>query len=96
MLQSAALALLLGLGRPALADELTRLFSQHKNEPTTLLVRRCERDPKTGWSIRHCSKYTDPADAKGNLEARVVAEAGSNLYSLKIERTEPLVQPTER
>ncbi|MGH9426152.1 MAG: aldose 1-epimerase, partial [Terriglobia bacterium] len=53
-----------------------------------------ERDSKTGWSIG-VLKYADPADAKRNLEARIVAEAGSNLYSLKMGGTELLVQPAE-
>ncbi len=53
-----------------------------------------ERDSKTGWNIG-VLKYTDPGDPKRSLEARVVAEAGSNLYSLKIGGTEVLVQPAE-
>jgi hypothetical protein len=34
--------------------------------------------------MEHCCSDTPTGDAKRNLEARIAAEAGSNLYSLKI------------
>ncbi len=53
-----------------------------------------ERDARTGWNIV-VLQYFDPADPARNLEARIAAEAGSNLYSLKAGGTEILVQPAE-
>ena len=89
---SAGLALLLGLQTSSQAKDKTPSLKT-KMDPQ-LFSAAMERDPKTGWSIA-VLKYTDPADAKGNLEARVAAEAGSNLYSFKIGGTELLVQPAE-
>lgn len=40
-------------------------------------------------------KYADPLQPGKGLEARVVPEAGSNLYSLKVDETELLVQPAK-
>jgi aldose 1-epimerase len=51
-----------------------------------------ERDTKTGWNIV-VLKYSSPGAEK--LEARIVPDAGSNLYSLKVGGTELLVQPAE-
>ena len=89
---SAGLALLLGLQTSSQAKDKTPSLKT-KMAPQ-LFIAAMERDPKTGWSIA-VLKYTDPADAKRNLEARVAAEAGSNLYSFKIGGTELLVQPAE-
>ena len=89
---SAALALLLGLQSSSETKDKTPSLKKKMNPQ--LFSAAVERDPKTGWSIA-VLKYTDPGDAKRNLEARVVAEAGSNLYSLKIGGIELLVQPTE-
>ena len=61
------------------------------NHPFSATV---QRDPKTGWNIA-VLQYTHPSDPKRSLEARIVPEAGSNLYSLKIGDTEVLVQPAE-
>jgi len=66
----------------------TKKMTKHRFSATV------ERDPKTGWNIG-VLKYTDPSDPKRSLEARIVPEAGSNLYSLKIGGTEVLVQPAE-
>src|SRR6476620_5129650 len=89
---SAALAVLLGLQTSSQAKDKTPSLKT-KMDPQ-LFSAAMEPDTKTGWSIA-VLKYTDPADAKGNLEARVAAEAGSNLYSFKIGGTELLVQPAE-
>ena len=53
-----------------------------------------QRDPKTGWNIA-VLQFTNASDPERSLEARIVPEAGSNLYSLKIGDTEVLVQPAE-
>ena len=89
---SAALALLLGLQSSSHAKDKTPSLNTKMN--SQLFSAAVERDAKTGWSIA-VLRYTDPAEAKRNLEARVVVEAGSNLYSLKIGGTELLVQPAE-
>jgi aldose 1-epimerase len=89
---SAALALLLGLQFSSQAKDKTPSLNTKMN--SQLFSAAVERDPKTGWSIA-VLRYTDAADVKRNLEARVAAEAGSNLYSFKIGGTELLVQPAE-
>ena len=89
---SAALSLLLGLQSSSQAKDKTPPLNKKMNPQLFSAV--VERDSKTGWNIA-VLKYTDPGDAKRNLEARVAAEAGSNLYSLKIGGTELLVQPAE-
>src|SRR5262245_4462943 len=89
---SAALALLLSLQFSSQAKDKT--LSLKKKMNSQLFSAVVERDPKTGWNIGVLT-YTDASDAKRNLEARVAAEAGSNLYSLKIGGTELLVQPAE-
>ena len=89
---SAAFALLLCLQAALPGNDNTP--SRTKKMNTQAFSAAVEEDPKTGWSIG-VLKYTDESDAKRNLEARVAAEAGSNLYSLKVGGTELLVQPAE-
>jgi aldose 1-epimerase len=89
---SAVLALLLGLHSSSQAKDKTHSLNKKMNPQ--LFTAAVERDPKTGWSIA-VLRYSEPDDAKRSLEARIAAEAGSNLYSLKIGDTELLVQPAE-
>jgi len=89
---SAAFGLLLCLQAGVQGKDKTPSPTKEMN--TQLFSAAVERDPKTGWSIA-VLKYTDPGNAKRSLEARIAAEAGSNLYSLKIGGTEVLVQPAE-
>ena len=89
---SAALALLLGQQTSSQAKDKTPSLDKKMN--SQLFGAAVERDSKTGWNIA-VLKYTDPGDAKRNLEARIAVEAGSNLYSLKMGGTELLVQPAE-
>lgn len=51
-----------------------------------------EVDPQSGLKVI-AMKYTDPTKLGRSLEARVVPEAGSNLFSFKVDGTELLVQP---
>ena len=89
---SAAFALLLCLQGSLPGKDKTP--SPDRNMNSQLFSAVVERDPQTGWNIG-VLKYTDPGDAKRSLEARIAAEAGSNLYSLKMGGTELLVQPAE-
>ena len=88
----ASVVLLVSLQPPMQGKEKTasptKKMSKHPFSATV------ERDPKTGWNIG-VLKYTDTSDPKRSLEARIVPEAGSNLYSLKMGGTEVLVQPAE-
>ncbi|MCI0421244.1 MAG: aldose 1-epimerase, partial [Acidobacteria bacterium] len=90
--RSGACVLLLCLQPGLQGKDTTR--SPKKTMNNKLFSAAVERDTKTGWSIA-VLKYSDPSDAARSLEARIVPEAGSNLYSLKIGGTELLVQPTE-
>jgi len=89
---SAAFALLLCLQASLHGED--RNPSQTKTMNPQLFSAAVQRDPQTGWNIA-VLKYTQPENATRNLEARIAAEAGSNLYSLKMGGTELLVQPVE-
>ena len=88
---SVILGLLLSSQTTSLSSDKTSPVKKMNGSPFNATV---EREPKTGWSIA-VLEYSDPSDARRNLEARIVPEAGSNLYSLKIGGTELLVQPVE-
>jgi aldose 1-epimerase len=76
---------------------LSNLLSGRSKDPSQSMdqkpfVAAVETDVRSGLNVV-VLKYADPARPGIGLEARIAPEAGSNLYSLKVDGTELLVQP---
>lgn len=74
-----------------LCAEISQSSTETKMQ-THSYTHRTEIDSMTGWKI-YLLSYRDPKDRRKSLEARISPDAGSNLYSLKVDAVELLVQP---